>query len=133
MRAFVRGVIRRETSVTSRIEADGADMGEDRGSSHPRHATARGKEGEGRDDDFIAGPNAQGHESQENGVGAEEISQGMGNAEFRSRLGLEAFEFRPHDIMTAAEDPNEGLRQFGFQGQVLRFEIEKWNSHRSVR
>ena len=107
------------------VEGVGVVINEDGGGADARDAAGGGEEGEGGAEDFVAGADVEGHEGEQDGVGAGGDADGVfGVGEGGGGL-FEVGDFAAEDELAGFEDAGEGCFEFGGEGGVLLFEIEK--------
>ena len=111
------------------VEADRAGIDENRGGPHPRDAAGGGEEGERRHQNLVPRPDPQRHQRQQDRVGAGRNAQRVPRAGQRLEVAFEGLDLRPHDELPAAEDPQKGLRQLGFERVVLGVDVEQRDGH----
>jgi len=111
------------------VEAVRARVGEDGSGPDAVDAAGGGKEGEGRTDHLVAGANAQGHQGEEKRVGARGDAERVPRAGEVAHRALECRDLAAQDVGSRAEDADEGLGEFGFEGKVLGLGVKKGDVH----
>ena len=85
--------------------------------------------GVGADDDFIARPNAEGHEGEKDGIGAGGDAQIVRDAGEGGAFLLEGGDIRPHDELAAFQNTLESGFQLRSERVVLGIDVKKRNGH----
>ena len=111
------------------IETDRAGIDKNGGGSGAGDTAGGGEEGEGGDDHFIAGSDAESHQGEENGVGAGGTADAVFGLHHGRAFFFKSLHFGPHDELAGPQDAREGGGEFGFEGQVLGVDVEEWNFH----
>lgn len=111
------------------IEADGAGIDENGDSTKAADAACGGEEGEGGDEDFISGFDAERHESEQDSVGAGGDTDGVFGLGELGDGSFELCDFWPHDELAGAEDAQEGFRELFFERVILGVDVEEGDWH----
>ena len=106
-----------------KVETDGADVAENWGGSHPGDTAGGGKKGERGDEDFVAGTDPEGHEGEEDGVGAGGDAEVVRDAGEGDAFLFEGGYVRTHDELAVGEDAFEGGFKFTGKRMVLGVDV----------
>jgi len=119
------GFIRDESGGVNgvEVEADGTDVTKNRGGSDSGDAASRGEKSESGNKDLISGADAEGHEGEEDRIGAGGDAQVVGDAGVRGAFLLKSRDIRSHDELAAQEDSLEGGLEFITQRIVLGVDV----------
>ncbi len=112
------------------VEAVEAGVGEDRRRARARDAAGRGEEGEARADHLVARPDPQGHQREEDPVGARRDADRVLDARELGDLRFEVLDFRAEDELPGAQHALEGALELSLESQVLDVQVEQGNGHR---
>lgn len=111
------------------IEAVFSDIAKDWSGPDAGDAAGGGEEGEGGNNDFIAGADAQGHEREEDGIGAGGDPQVVQDTREGGAFLLKGSNVRAHDKLAAFENTLESGFQFRGERVVLGVDLEKRDGH----
>ena len=107
--ARVLGVTARSTASGERLSVTGVDFSEDWRGANLENCVGYGDEGEGWDDDLVAGADAEGEQSQVQARGAGAYSNGVGDGVILGKFGFKGWEFRAEGQVGRAEDGGDGV------------------------
>ena len=105
------------------------DIDKDRPRAEAHDDFGRGNEGKGRGDDFIAGFNPQRHQTDQQGLRAARDSDAVPGAGIGRKPLFQFLNLRPHDILAMLQNTVNARLNPRLQGPVLRFEINKGDTH----
>ena len=103
------------------VEAGRADIHEDGRGAHARDAASGGEKGEVGHEHFVARADVEGHEREQEGIGAGGNAEGVRDAEELGALALEGGVLGAEDVVAGMQDALKGGLQIGFEGEVLAF------------
>src|SRR5436309_14664130 len=109
------------------IESLRIDIGEDGRGPNQAYCIGRGNEGEGRDDDFIAGANAAGEKPQNQGIGAGGHSYAETAAAIFCNFLLKLFDFRAENEVLPMKGSVNCSLDFFLDDLIWCFEIKDRN------
>ena len=107
------------------VEGDGIDIDEHRLGAEQSNRSGGGNEGEGDGDDFIAGSDAEGHEREQDGVGAGGAANGMFDSDISRDRFLEGLHLGAENEVLGGENATYRRLHFRLDLLILRTEIEK--------
>lgn len=102
------------------IEIVGANIDIDGPGAEPGNGAGRREEGKGDGNDLIALADAEGHEGQEQGIGAGGAADGVPDTAIGGRLLLESLDLRAHDELLTVEDAGDDLHHLLAYRPMLR-------------
>ena len=97
----------------SEVEGNGVDVREDGRSANMQDGVGYCDEGEGRDDDFVAFPDAEGEQGHVQAGGSAADGDGVGDGVVCGECGFERVEFGAEAEVRSAQDCGDGV-DFGF-------------------
>ena len=94
------------------VECVGVDVGEDRRGPEPADGAGGGEKGERRHDDFVARPDLQGVQRQQQGIGAGRAADGVRGPAIGGHLALQGRDLRAQDHLARRKDARAALRRW---------------------
>ena len=111
------------------VERLGIDVDQDRPRADADDTAAGREERIGRRDDLVARTDPEGHQREQDRVGARRHSDGVRHAEHPGQLALERLDLRPHDEPLAVAHARDGGEDLVAERSVLRLQIEQRDVH----
>ncbi len=119
--------------VDVHVEADRADIGEDRHGAETRNRARRGEKGERRAQHLVTRLDVQRHERQQQRIRAGGNRQCMLHTDHFGDFLFKRLHLRPHDEPPMFQHLCEGGLEFGFERVVLGVDVEERDHGRWVR